>query len=102
MNTLDNILREYDRVDFIKIDVEGFEPEVIRGALQMIQKHRPIIYFEFLEQYAVRHGFNYGTFQDLFAGLNYELRWVEHKGTALFSQNPSSYIAASPITCKSM
>lgn len=32
---------------FIKIDVEGFEPEVIKGARALIAKHRPQILFEY-------------------------------------------------------
>lgn len=35
-----------ERVDAIKIDVEGMEPEVLMGALATIAKHRPIIFAE--------------------------------------------------------
>jgi FkbM family methyltransferase len=31
---------------FIKIDVEGMEADVIRGALQTIERHRPVLYVE--------------------------------------------------------
>ncbi|MDB5868706.1 MAG: hypothetical protein JWP96_1038 [Polaromonas sp.] len=34
-------------VSFIKIDVEGFEPNVIQGAKETLHKHRPIILTEF-------------------------------------------------------
>ena len=37
---------EFDKVDFIKVDVEGFEYFVFRGAKQTILKHRPTINFE--------------------------------------------------------
>jgi len=40
---LDDVLSE---VDVIKIDVEGFEERVIRGALELIEKCRPIIVIE--------------------------------------------------------
>jgi FkbM family methyltransferase len=42
-----NSLRTTKKVSFIKIDVEGFEPEVFNGAWQIIDKQRPVIYFEF-------------------------------------------------------
>lgn len=32
--------------DHIKIDVEGFGPEVLRGAAETIERERPLIYFE--------------------------------------------------------
>lgn len=34
--------------DVIKIDVEGFEPQVIRGLRETICQHRPILFFEHL------------------------------------------------------
>lgn len=36
---------------FIKIDVEGTEPHVIRGAMETIRRHRPVIIFEFHEKH---------------------------------------------------
>lgn len=32
--------------DFMKIDVEGFELDVINGALETIQRHKPSIFIE--------------------------------------------------------
>ena len=34
------------RLDFLKLDVEGMEAEVLRGAEDVIRRHRPIIYAE--------------------------------------------------------
>lgn len=34
------------RIDFLKIDVEGFETEVIRGLEEMIREFRPVIFCE--------------------------------------------------------
>lgn len=49
MGTVDGIVDALglDRVDFIKVDVEGFEPQVLKGALQTIERFNPIIYLEF-------------------------------------------------------
>lgn len=43
--TLDQFY-EYPKLDFLKVDVEGMEKEVIDGASALIKKHQPIIYIE--------------------------------------------------------
>lgn len=47
--TIDDFVKAHDleRVDLIKIDVEGFEPHVIKGALKTIERFNPIVYMEF-------------------------------------------------------
>jgi FkbM family methyltransferase len=39
-------------VSLLKIDTEGYEPEVLRGARRLIEQHRPIIYLEMGGDYA--------------------------------------------------
>lgn len=47
-DTLDNIAREnkIDRVDLIKIDIEGYEMHALRGAFQLLKRHRPRLFVE--------------------------------------------------------
>lgn len=49
VTTLDALVAEHalPRVDFIKIDVEGHETEVLDGARQTLARHRPAVYLEF-------------------------------------------------------
>jgi len=42
---LDNFLEE--KVNLMKIDTQGWEPEVIEGAKKIIEKDKPIIFFEY-------------------------------------------------------
>ena len=51
--TLDSFLRErpLDRVDFVKIDVEGMELQVMRGAAELLRRFHPALYFETLPRY---------------------------------------------------
>lgn len=48
VETLDRLAaaRNLARLDLLKIDVEGAEADVIRGACQAITRHRPVIVFE--------------------------------------------------------
>lgn len=44
--TLDSMIDDLGNLEFIKIDVEGFETQVIEGAAQSIRKFKPVIAFE--------------------------------------------------------
>lgn len=46
VDILDGYLKTDGRIEFIKIDVEGFEEKVIIGANQVIREHQPTIVFE--------------------------------------------------------
>ena len=44
------------RIDLIKIDVEGYEPEVLEGAAAIIKQHTPVFFFEINLPELRRHG----------------------------------------------
>ena len=46
LEALDEVLPESYRPSLIKIDVEGAEEAVLRGAMQTLRRHRPIVVFE--------------------------------------------------------
>jgi hypothetical protein len=39
-------LEQLDRLDYVKIDVEGAEAQVLAGALATLKKYRPIVQME--------------------------------------------------------
>lgn len=49
ISTIDEYLEKHEltRVDFIKIDVDGYEYKVIKGALRTLQVHKPVLVMEF-------------------------------------------------------
>jgi len=68
--TLDS--QNLENVDFIKIDVEGFEPQVLRGAEETIKRDRPVV---LIEQHPLIDG-RYGEYREagaLLEGWGYRL-----------------------------
>lgn len=47
LKQLDSLIPTDTKIDFIKIDVEGGEFDVLKGAKSMLKKNQPIIVFEF-------------------------------------------------------
>jgi len=46
VSTLDEILGDAPRVDFIKVDTDGFDFEVLQGAEHTLRNQRPLLFFE--------------------------------------------------------
>ena len=59
---LDEVLADAPAVDLIKIDVEGYEMNVLAGARSLLTRHKPIVLFEYIDSYAALAG---ATFQDI-------------------------------------
>jgi hypothetical protein len=47
VDTLDNIIPKDLKIDFIKIDVEGGEFGVLKGARRILENSKPLVVFEF-------------------------------------------------------
>ena len=75
--TLDAFSRErpLGRVDFMKIDVEGMELQVMLGARELLQKFHPALYFETLPRYvSSAKGASFAEMRNLLEGeFEYEL-----------------------------
>jgi FkbM family methyltransferase len=66
-------IRDLDSLDLIKIDVEGFEYQVLRGLKNTIQRHQPRIIFEYDEHYWVNTGQSIAGCYFFLTALNYSL-----------------------------
>ncbi|MCU0316930.1 MAG: FkbM family methyltransferase [Fimbriimonadaceae bacterium] len=77
VTTLDHLVEESgtQNVSVVKIDVEGFEPEVVRGALGTIQTHRPMMVLEF-NQMVKQRGVSYESLFSPIRDFSYDLFWL--------------------------
>ena len=71
VRTLDSF--KLSRCDFIKIDVEGFEPAVLLGAIDTIKSCRPTIAFEHVMEHVSRAQLTGIDLAAYFRDLDYNL-----------------------------
>lgn len=84
VSTLDAVVDAVglERLDVIKIDVEGFEPAVLRGAEQSIRRFRPVLLIEIEDRHLDKFGVDGTTVVELLRGFGYRMstlrdgRWV--------------------------
>ncbi|MGV3609895.1 MAG: FkbM family methyltransferase [Fluviicola sp.] len=50
MERIDDVFDENERIDLVKIDVEGFEPQVIHGGMNWFKKKLPVFIIEVSEK----------------------------------------------------
>lgn len=76
VETIDNWceMNDIDRVSFIKVDVEGFEPAVIAGASATIDRDRPSLLLEIEDRHLARYGRSANEFAD-----EIRTRWPEYR-----------------------
>jgi FkbM family methyltransferase len=60
-----------DRIDFIKMDVDGYEIGVLEGASQTLAKHHPVIVMEFAPYIFEERGRKFSELVDFLRGHNY-------------------------------
>ncbi len=69
------------RCDFIKIDVEGFEPNVIAGALATIKRFKPVMFIELNDSALSRYGFTKDNVLNPLFELGYTLNFYDSRYT---------------------
>jgi len=79
---LDEYLKteQIGRVGLIKIDVEGYECEVLSGAQKTIVKHSPVVICEVIDSYLARNGRKPSDIFNLFASIGYAGRLAAEGG----------------------
>lgn len=72
LDTIDNLIPELPTPDFIKIDVEGYQLEVLRGAEHCLKTHAPLLMAE-LRDVGETNRAIFGEIEDYVADLGYQL-----------------------------
>ena len=62
-----------ERVDVIKIDVEGMEYEVLKGSRAILEKYRPIVYFETISDFFAHKNHTIKTIYEFLSNLDYQI-----------------------------
>ena len=92
VTTLDHYFQSVTlaRLDFVKIDVEGMELEVLRGATGILARHRPALYFETIAEFEAQRGMPlFAPIEALLRPLGYLLYRVEPGGQIAETRVPN-------------
>lgn len=88
--TLDEVVEENNmdkaQLKLLKVDVEGFDTIVLRGALSVIRKNRPVLFFEYnrANMIAIREDGLSTVFSFLEMGYQ-TIAFFDHKGTLVLA-----------------
>ncbi len=74
---------KFEAVDFIKIDVEGGELDVVRGAEETIRKHRPVMVVEQKPDHGARFGNSDTAAVELLQSWGADIAWIKAGDYAL-------------------
>jgi FkbM family methyltransferase len=66
-------LEKLDKIDLIKIDVEGMEYDVLLGGKAVLEKYHPILYFETLELFFETSSHSIKTTYEFLSSLGYRI-----------------------------
>jgi FkbM family methyltransferase len=75
VSTLDAVVEHEgcEKVDFIKVDVEGYEPAVLRGARRTIERFQPVLMVEIEDRHLEKFGDTSATVVEFLTSRGYEM-----------------------------
>ncbi|HEU5290846.1 MAG TPA: FkbM family methyltransferase, partial [Cyclobacteriaceae bacterium] len=79
------------KIAFIKLIVEGFEPEVFKGGWNTISQYKPPVFFEVTEKWWKENNSTIEEVLDKLRGLGY--RFVIEHYNEMLPYKPSAYTA---------
>jgi FkbM family methyltransferase len=86
--TLDAYAAGLDRVDLLKIDVQGAEPSVLRGAKALVARHRPTIVIEAVPGWPTT-----AETERLLLGMGYRIHGLDREGRLCERGGADAFVA---------
>lgn len=80
MTKLDLLTRDWRNVQFVKIDVEGAELFVLRGASALLRRERPLVYCELHREFMAANGTTFGDIESFAASVDYVIHYLGRDG----------------------
>ena len=99
LETLDEVSKDLQRLDFIKCDVEGAEMLVLRGATRTLEKFSPILHLEVFEEWTRAFGYTPNDLMDLLQSSGYSDIRLEVKSNLIPIQSASQLVGSQNIVC---
>jgi len=94
--TLDSVVRSLnlDRVDCVKLDIDGFECAMLRGAREVLRRWKPVIILELAPYALAEQGATVAELLHLLSECDYRLRYLSNG--ALLASDPRTIEAQIP------
>ncbi len=89
---IDDLVEQGERVDFIKMDIQGAEPIAMRGAQRVLSDNRDIVLlFEYWPYGIRRSGHDPGAFLDYLRSLGFKLDTIPPDREGTFLEGEDNY-----------
>ena len=75
--TLDSLLSDIDRLDFIKIDIQGYELPALKGAIGLLKRFKPIVLSEFWPEGLKINNVSPQEYINFFYHIDYEIYSID-------------------------
>lgn len=96
IDTLDNIIPSTQRIDLIKMDIQGAEVLALRGMQRIISDWHPTIVSEFDPHFLKRAGTSAKEFFDILSSEGYLFDMIDEKNRSVTPISPSELLAKFP------
>jgi FkbM family methyltransferase len=89
VETLDSMVQAqgYTRLDFVKIDTEGNEYQVLKGGQESIRRYLPYVLFEYVDWTWEKLGVEFDTCRAFFDDMDYSLYVVQSRFLTRLEKN---------------